>query len=276
MKPFMTGGNGVRYLTRKNIEQISERVLRAYWKLPDALLEPQRVVPDVLLESLLGLTISFRHLSIDRCTLGLTCFHEIGIEIYDDPSEDFFMMDGKSVLIETDLNEPYASVGRRNFTVMHEGCHHILHMLFPFDCDYGMSARRVLKYRMTGYKRSSMDVAEWQTDAVVISYNGDADLTLTTFTEETHGDPHANVADDIFFSKYFEAAANVKLLAIFNGTFNTVDLSNYQANSRSSDVNTYNNITYSQSNSSFLLKCFIHVKIYYILKKKSIENVIFL
>ncbi|MBQ7258514.1 MAG: hypothetical protein IJS57_01035 [Paludibacteraceae bacterium] len=74
----------------------------------------------------------------------------------------------------------------------------------------------------------SLDIAEWKTDAVVVSFNGDADLTLTTFTEETHGDPHANVADDIFFSKYFEAAANVKLLAIFNGTLNTVDLSNYQ------------------------------------------------
>lgn len=73
-----------------------------------------------------------------------------------------------------------------------------------------------------------LDIAEWQTDAVVVSYNGDADLTLTTFTEETHGDPHANVAEDIFFSKYFEAAASVKLLAIFNGTLNTVDLSNYK------------------------------------------------
>ena len=73
-----------------------------------------------------------------------------------------------------------------------------------------------------------LDIAEWQTDAVVVSFNGDADLTLTTFTEETHGDPHANVADDIFFSKYFEAAASVKLLAIFNGTLNTVDLSNYK------------------------------------------------
>lgn len=73
-----------------------------------------------------------------------------------------------------------------------------------------------------------LDIAEWQPDAVVVSYNGDADLTLTTFTEETHGDPHANVAEDIFFSKYFEAAANVKLLAIFNGTLNTVDLSNYK------------------------------------------------
>lgn len=73
-----------------------------------------------------------------------------------------------------------------------------------------------------------LDIAEWKTDAVVISYNGDADLTLTTFTEETHGDPHANVADDIFFSKYFEAALNVKLLAIFNGTMSNVDLSNYE------------------------------------------------
>ncbi len=74
----------------------------------------------------------------------------------------------------------------------------------------------------------SLDIAEWKTDAVVVSFNGDADLTLTTFTEETHGDPHANVADDIFFSKYFEAAANVKLLAIFNGTLSTVNLSDYQ------------------------------------------------
>ncbi len=73
-----------------------------------------------------------------------------------------------------------------------------------------------------------LDIAEWQPDAVVVSFNGDASLTLTTFTEETHGDPHANVADDIFFSKYFEAAASVKLLAIFNGTLSSVDLSDYE------------------------------------------------
>lgn len=73
-----------------------------------------------------------------------------------------------------------------------------------------------------------LDIAEWQTDAVVVSFNGDADLTLTTYTEETHGDPHANVADDIFFSKYFEAAGNVKLLGIYNGTDHEVNLSNYE------------------------------------------------
>ena len=73
-----------------------------------------------------------------------------------------------------------------------------------------------------------LDIAEWQTDAVVVSFNGDASLTLTTLTEETHGDPHENVADDIFFSKYFEAAKNVKLLGIFNGTMHNVNLANYE------------------------------------------------
>jgi len=77
-------------------------------------------------------------------------------------------------------------------------------------------------------EKLDLDVAEWQPDAVVISYNGDGELTLTTYTEETHGDPHANVADDIFFSKYYEAARNVKLLAVFNGTLADVNLSDYK------------------------------------------------
>ncbi len=36
-----------------------------------------------------------------------------------------------------------------------------------------------------------------------------------------------NVADDIFFSKYYEAAANVKLIAIYNGTESNYNLSEY-------------------------------------------------
>ena len=94
-----------------------------------------------------------------------------------------------------------------------------------------------------------LDIAEWQTDAVVVSFNGDASLTLTTLTEETHGDPHANVADDIFFSKYFEAALNVKLLAIFNGTMSNVNLSNYQlglAQSGTSGTTTFSFTKFSE------------------------------
>lgn len=74
-----------------------------------------------------------------------------------------------------------------------------------------------------------LDIAEWKPDAVVVEYNGEgADLTLTTYIEEGHGDPHGKTADDIFFSKYFEAASNVKLLGIYNGTDHEEDLSNYE------------------------------------------------
>ena len=73
-----------------------------------------------------------------------------------------------------------------------------------------------------------LDITEWRENAVVISFNGDADLTLSTYNEVTHGDPHGNVAQDIFFSKYYEAAGGVKLLGIFNGTLTDYDLSNYK------------------------------------------------
>lgn len=99
-----------------------------------------------------------------------------------------------------------------------------------------------------------LDIAEWQTDAVVVSFNGDANLTLTTLTEETHGDPHANVAEDIFFSKYFEAALNVKLLAIFNGTMSNVDLSNYKLGLAQSSDGISNTTTFTFTKFSDILK----------------------
>lgn len=73
-----------------------------------------------------------------------------------------------------------------------------------------------------------MDVAEWQANAVVVSYNGDADVTIYTSNEVTHGNKNANVAKDLFISKYFEAQSNVKMIGLFNGTKDTIDLSNYE------------------------------------------------
>ena len=49
------------------------------------------------------------------------------------------MLDGKTILIESDLMKEGANIGRRNYTVSHESCHHILKMLFPHD--YGAQAK---------------------------------------------------------------------------------------------------------------------------------------
>ena len=136
-----------KYLSYNDLDTIAARVFRAYSKLPEVKAADQvlYVDPNLLLKSLLGLTIEYRHLSQDGTTLGITAYDEVGVEIVDE-DEDLFFFDGKTVLIEKDL-QTEDQTGRRNFTIVHEGCHHILKMLFPKDYGSGANARRVLRYR---------------------------------------------------------------------------------------------------------------------------------
>lgn len=75
----------------------------------------------------------------------------------------------------------------------------------------------------------TIDVVEWKEDTVVIFVDKDDEFhpSIVIDGEVEHGAGTGAVATDIFFSKYFEAAASVKLLAIFNGTNANVDLSDY-------------------------------------------------
>ena len=118
-----------------------------------------RIDPNILLESLLGLTIEYCHIAPQNQILGLTSFEEVGVEIYDE-NVDLFFFDGKTVLIESNLLAENQT-GRRNFTIIHEGCHHILKMLFPNDYRNNMNARRVFCYRATSSYRT---VEEQQVD----------------------------------------------------------------------------------------------------------------
>ena len=154
-----------RYLTYNDLDAIAGRVFRAYSRLPEVQAAGQLlyVDPALLLNSLLGLTIEFRHLSADGTTLGITAYDEVGVEICDE--EDLFFFDGKTVLIEKDLQTD-DQTGRKNFTIVHEGCHHVLKMLYPKDYADGANARRVLRYRDT---RGSRTREEWQVDRLTSS-----------------------------------------------------------------------------------------------------------
>ena len=155
-----------RYLSYNDLDAIADRVFRAYKKLPEVQVAGQvlYVDPHLLLKALLGLTIEFRHLSQDGTTLGITSYDEVGVEICDE-NEDLFFFDGRTVLIEKDLLAD-DQTGRRNFTIVHEGSHHILKMLFPKDYAGGANARRVLRYRDT---RGSRTREEWQVDRLTSS-----------------------------------------------------------------------------------------------------------
>lgn len=69
-----------------------------------------------------------------------------------------------------------------------------------------------------------LDVVEWDVDKINVSLNTEEKVSVVLENEVTK---HTGQdALDIFFSKYFEAAGSVKLLAIYNGTKHSIDLSN--------------------------------------------------
>ena len=160
----------MKRLSYKDLEAISKRVLTAYRKLPDIQGDHfYKVDPELLVSKVLGLTIGYEHLSLDGETLGTTSFTEIDVEVYDASDQPFFFpLDGKTVLVEKDLRSDITKQGRCHFSLMHEGSHHILKMLFPDE--YGLVQGGVSPLRM--YKASSewrhpiTNWEEWQTNVL--------------------------------------------------------------------------------------------------------------
>lgn len=161
----------LKVLSRDGLEAIGTRVIKAYAALPDVAGQAlERVDIDHLCNSLLGLHIDHRHLSKNGAMLGLTSFCKIGVEVFpdtEDPEcseEQFYMLDGKTLLIESDLVRENANVGRRNYTVSHECCHHILKLLFPKD--YGAQTMERCVHYCYRSRTSARDWEEWQVDTL--------------------------------------------------------------------------------------------------------------
>lgn len=108
----------MKYLSRNDLETIGGRVIEAYKRLPaisgQAL---ERVDIDFLCQELLGLRIDYARLSLNGEKIGLTSSCDIGVEVFpEDPSsteEQYYMLDGKTILIESDLMKEGANIGRR-------------------------------------------------------------------------------------------------------------------------------------------------------------------
>ena len=75
----------------------------------------------------------------------------------------------------------------------------------------------------------SIDIVEWQMGGIRIQVDKDEDVNpiIIINGEEEHGDVGGQVATELFFSKYFEAHGENKLLAVYNGTTQTIDLNGY-------------------------------------------------
>lgn len=117
------------WLSRKDIEHISRRLLRDYLKKV-----PQKVDhidPADFAEKMCGLQFTFADISEAHDAIGLTATSEVIITI---PQRDGtrldYELDGKTAFIDQSLVAEN-QIGRLNFTMMHEAAHQLFWMLYP-------------------------------------------------------------------------------------------------------------------------------------------------
>lgn len=91
----------------------------------------------------------------------MTAFKEIGVEVFDDSGHPlFYYLDGRTLLIETDLKDDPAQYGRYHFTVAHETAHQILADLHSTD----LVLQTALSVTEAAVRSPIHDWSEWQAD----------------------------------------------------------------------------------------------------------------
>jgi hypothetical protein len=159
----------LKRLSKVQIENIAKRIIEKYKELPENQgVDVYRIEPELLLTKLFGINIEHANLSLDGSILGLTAFEDYELEVYDDCDEVYYLcLDGKTVVIDKTLKYNVKQKGRYNFTLMHEGSHQILKMLYPSY--YGANApNEELQFYEPGSELNKpiVDWEEWQANAL--------------------------------------------------------------------------------------------------------------
>ena len=75
---------------------------------------------------------------------------------------------------------------------------------------------------------NGINIAEWDTCAVYLDLGDMVSATAIVANQNTQAEITKHFADSLFFSKYFEADGTNKMIAIYNGTKDTLKLSDYR------------------------------------------------
>lgn len=152
-------------LSRKDLERISRRVLFRYLTLSDRKMDC--IDPVDFAEKICGLHFAFADMSVTGSILGLTSYSDVDLTISvprGNGSVQEFHLNGNIAYVDQNLANA-GSVGRLNFTLVHEAAHQILGMLYPEE--YNPSAQpficRLADERCT---YPITDWVEWQTNVL--------------------------------------------------------------------------------------------------------------
>lgn len=151
------------WLSRKDIEHISRRLLRDYLKKV-----PQKVDhidPADFAEKMCGLQFTFADISEAHDAIGLTATSGVIITI---PQRDGtrldYELDGKTAFIDQSLVAEN-QIGRLNFTMMHEAAHQLFWMLYPEEYE-AQTPRCVFRMTDEHTQYPVLDWEEWQTNVL--------------------------------------------------------------------------------------------------------------
>ena len=151
------------WLSRKDIEHISRRLLRDYLKKV-----PQKVDhidPADFAEKMCGLQFTFADISEAHDAIGLTATSEVIITI---PQRDGtrldYELDGKTAFIDQSLVAEN-QIGRLKFTMMKEAAHQLFWMLYPEEYEV-QTPRCVFRMADEHTQYPVLDWEEWQTNVL--------------------------------------------------------------------------------------------------------------
>ena len=164
---IITFENGVKY----EIDRVVQRCRAASTKVGGTVQETKvyRIEPELFLSRVLGLNVGYIHLSYDNSLLGLTSFEEVVVTVLTGADEEEnILLDGNTVLVESDLQYDSKLRGRKNFTLMHEGSHQIFKKLFPNEYSAVKNRTSPVRYYRANSEKGGRirDWEEWQANAL--------------------------------------------------------------------------------------------------------------
>lgn len=154
------------YLSWKDIERIGQDIISEYKKRYVPEKRMCYTVEPMQLAEMLGYHVDFAYLSKKGNILGLTSIDEVCISVLDSEMQVMmYYLDGRSILIDERLRNDPRTVGRLNFSILHEVAHQTLDRMYPEEGINGPRLRCDYR-RIPENKPKIKDWREWQADAL--------------------------------------------------------------------------------------------------------------
>lgn len=197
------------YLSRNELEVLGGQVFADYKRLPSLKGRYiQRVEPETLARELCGLDIAYYHLSRSGTLLGATSTFRTQARVMDDDGNPLvYPLDGRTILIESDLRNNEEQQGRYHFTLTHEVAHQILGRMFP-EHIVGMAARIHYSKATSSPAYPVTDWTEWQANALASALLMPMELVYNALCrfDLSQG---IKVLNKVFFSDVYERFCQV-------------------------------------------------------------------